>query len=65
MRRPFQKLMEMVSTLDWEDSQITLGQLAEMWNEPVGRVMDAIDAWRVCCGEQTYIPAAAGDRSVP
>ena len=53
MRMPFQKLME---TLYLEYRDITLGELSKELNEPIERIMDAIDANRVLDGEQTYIP---------
>jgi hypothetical protein len=54
--------MELVAQIDPE-SQITLGQLAELWGEPVARISDAIDAVKVCNGEPSYIalPQAPGD----
>lgn len=54
MRTPFERLMERVA--DLYDADVTLGQLAEQWGEPIDRIMDAIDAVRVCAGEWTYLP---------
>lgn len=54
MRRPFARLMEMTAAIP-EDSTVTLGQLAGDWDEPIGRIMDAIDAVRVLNGEPGYI----------
>jgi hypothetical protein len=50
--------MEEVARLGDEDSQTTMGQLAERWGEPAARIGDAIAAVRVVCGERTYITAA-------
>lgn len=58
MRRPFQKLVEMVDELN--DTNVTIGELSERWGETTGRIMDAIDALRMLRGEQTYIPT--GDK---
>lgn len=56
MRRPFGKLMEMAAErLASGDTQVTLGQLATEWDEPVARIMDAIDALKVVTGEPSYL----------
>jgi hypothetical protein len=55
VKMPFERLMEEVARLSEEDSQMTMGQLAERWGEPAPRIMDAIDAVRVMRGERTYI----------
>lgn len=52
---PFEKLMELVIDLGDEDQQQPMGELAERWGEPVGRIADAITAVRVMYGERTYI----------
>ena len=64
MRRPFQKLMEMVAG-EMDDTTATLGELAARYGEPVERVMDAIDAVRVCLGEQTYIAPVPMPEEIP
>ncbi len=53
MRRPFEKLVEMVDGLEQKD--VTLGDLSKEWHEPVERIMDAIDASRMLRGERTYL----------
>lgn len=53
MRRPFERLVAMVNEL--EDRDVTLGQLSKSWDEPVERIMDALDASRMLRGESTYI----------
>jgi hypothetical protein len=58
---PFEKLMEYVALLGDEDRAVTMGTLAERWNEPAERIMDAIDAVRVMNGERTYIPVTVPD----
>lgn len=58
MRMPFEKLMEHVAELS-EASGVTgysMGELADRWGEPAGRIADAITAVRVMRGERTYIP---------
>lgn len=55
MRMPFQRLMELCEQIDHGD-QVSLGELSERWGEPAMRIADAIDAVRVCKGEQTYFP---------
>ena len=55
MRMPFQKLMELVDGLSEEEKALPMGELADRWGEPTGRIADAIDAVRTARGEQTYI----------
>lgn len=62
MRRPFEKLMVMCTQVEC-DPAITLGELSTMWDEPVPRIMDAIDANKVLRGEPTYIALGRGDES--
>jgi hypothetical protein len=52
---PFERLMELVSTLGPEDRERPMGELADRWGEPAARIADAITAVRVCRGERTYI----------
>jgi hypothetical protein len=60
MRRPFERLVEMVDALD-SDRDVTLGELSERWSEPVERIMDAIQASKMLRGEPTYISLRADD----
>lgn len=53
MRRPFERVMELVAHIP-ADSTVTLGELAERLGEPIERIMDAIDAVKVCNGEPSY-----------
>jgi hypothetical protein len=53
VRTPFENLMRLVASLPDEDWALPLGVLAERWDEPVGRIADAIDANRVFHGERT------------
>jgi len=55
MRMPFEKLMELVEAISPEDHTKPIGEFADRWHEPSERIMDAIDAVRVCRGERTYI----------
>lgn len=57
LRRPFEKLMEMLEGLcDLEEPMnLTLADLSKRWDETPERIMDAIDAVRVKNGERTYI----------
>jgi hypothetical protein len=56
LRRPFERLMELVEAVhDTEPPSITMEELSQRWDEPVDRIMDAIDAFRVKNGERTYI----------
>jgi hypothetical protein len=59
MRMPFQKLMEMVAEQLSADKDpgtvVTFGELAERWDEPPERIMDAATALRVMRGEKTYV----------
>ena len=56
MRRPFERLIELVEAVhDTEPPSITMGELSRRWDEPVERIMDAIDAVKVKNGEPTYI----------
>lgn len=61
MRMPFGRLMELVAEVD--DPEVTLGELARRWGQPVERVMDAIDAVKVCGGEPSYIGFAPDGES--
>lgn len=54
MRMPFEKLMELVASLDETERGMSLGALSARWNEPVDRIADAITAVRVTIGERTY-----------
>lgn len=40
------------------DLAITLGELSAMWDEPIPRIMDAIDANKILAGQVTYIDVA-------
>lgn len=55
MRAPFEKLMQWVTELPAEDWTLMFGELSKRWDEPVERIMDAIDALKVMRGELTYI----------
>jgi hypothetical protein len=55
VKMPFERLMELVSSLSDEDAKLPMGVLAERRGEPVSRIGDAIDAVRVLNGEHTYI----------
>ena len=57
MRRPFEQLMLRCAQVEC-DPAITLGELSSMWDEPVHRIMDAIDANKVLRGEITYLSVA-------
>lgn len=59
MKMPFEKLMDLVRALPSEDWELSLGDLAERWGEPVGRIADAIDAVQIARGEPTYMPVRA------
>lgn len=50
---PFEKLMEHVAAIDPQD-----GVLSRRWGEPPERIMDAVSAVRVMCGERTYVSPA-------
>jgi len=56
MRMPFEMLMERVIALGPDAGEVTMGELAQLWGEPVSRIADAITAVRVLQGERTYIP---------
>jgi hypothetical protein len=60
---PFGKLMELVDALG-PDAEVTLGELAERWGEPVQRIGDAIDAVKVLHGELSYIEVRQADGTV-
>lgn len=55
MRRPFEKLVELVDEQFESDRSVTLGELAYRWQEPVPRIGDAIDASKMLRGKRTYI----------
>lgn len=55
MRMPFERLMEEVAALPEGDWNKPIGDLAERWGEPAGRIADAIDALKVLRGQRTYI----------
>jgi hypothetical protein len=55
---PFEKLMEHVAAIDSRDG-VTFGELSRRWGEPPERIMDAVSAVRVMCGELTYIGVPA------
>lgn len=52
--------MEMCRSQEAETGDVTLGELSERWNEPVTRIMDAMDANKVVRGERGYIGLPAG-----
>lgn len=56
---PFEELMKLVAQ-EPDDDSVTFGELSRRWDEPVGRIMDAIDALRVMAGEQTYVEWGSG-----
>ncbi len=65
MRMPFERLVEEVSRLSDEDTDLPMGKLAERWGEPAARIADAMDALKMLRGERTRIPPpAAPDRAM-
>jgi hypothetical protein len=58
VRRPFEKLVELVDGLSEEEQNMTLGELGARWNEAPQRIMDALDASKMMRGKPTYIPVA-------
>lgn len=61
MKMPFDKLMELVMLLPAEDWELSLGALAERWNEPTGRVADAVTAVQIFRGDPRYWPIKPAD----
>jgi hypothetical protein len=56
MRRPFGKLMDLLEDeLHNSPGGTTMGQLSEKYDEPVERIMDALDAVKERRGEKSYI----------
>jgi hypothetical protein len=55
LRRPFEKLMELVDEAHNKEPQSKIRDLSKRWDETPERIMDAIDALRVKSGERTYI----------
>lgn len=56
MRRPFGKLMDLVEVdLLLAPEGTTIGDLAARYDEPMDRVMDALDAVKERRGEKSYL----------
>lgn len=55
MRMPLELLAEKIAEATIDNKEITLGELAKMFDQTVERIMDAIDLIKVKCGEITYI----------
>lgn len=58
---PFERLMESIDGLPEADWDKPMGELADRWGEPAGRIADAITAVRVLRGERTYISVHAAE----
>ena len=56
MKIPFEKLVEMVMLLPAEDWELSLGALSDRWDEPSGRIADAVTTVRMLRGEPTCLP---------
>jgi hypothetical protein len=48
--------MELVDEVPELYGDVSLGELAERWGEPAGRIADAIDAMKVVHGQVSYLP---------
>jgi hypothetical protein len=53
---PFERLVEMVMLLPAEDWELGLGALSDRWDEPTGRIADAVTTVRMLRREPAYIP---------
>lgn len=57
MRRPFGKLMDLLEEEIHSSLNPTIGELADKYDEPNERIMDALDAIKERRGQKSYISA--------
>lgn len=50
---PIERLARMLQD---EPGESTLGELAARFDQPIGRIRDALDVLKIRCGEPTTIP---------
>lgn len=60
MRKPIEKLAWELAH-DEETKTMTLGQAAAKYNEPIDRIMDALDVIKIAKGELSMIPPVEWD----
>lgn len=53
MRRPFGKLILMIREI--ENEKVTLGELSEELDEPIDRIMDALETEKMLRGDPAYV----------
>lgn len=61
MRRGIERLAWLLA----QEEGGTLGEMAEKYDEPVERIMDALDVVKIARGEHTQLPPVNWDEVLP